>query len=76
MRDAAGPSLVTVLRRDWPLFLPIIVLVWGVLRLDRPAYAGALACAALLPVALYRDRSLSRVVSSLIAGLRSGWCGS
>jgi TRAP transporter 4TM/12TM fusion protein len=72
MRGTASPPLLAVLRRDWLFFVPIVVLVWGVLQLDRPAYAGAIACITLVPIAIHRDRNARRIASALVAGLREG----
>ncbi len=72
MRETASPPLLAVLRRDWLFFVPIVVLVWGVLQLDRPAYAGAIACITLVPIAIHRDRNARRIASALVAGLREG----
>ncbi|MDQ4135521.1 MAG: TRAP transporter large permease subunit, partial [Pseudomonadota bacterium] len=72
MRETASPPLLAVLRRDWLFFVPIVVLVWGVLQLDRPAYAGAIACITLVPIAIHRDRDARRIASALVAGLREG----
>lgn len=68
-------SIGTILRRDWPYLVPIFLLVWGVLNLNRPAFAGALACTALVPVALWRDRSPSRLARTLFFGLSEGMRG-
>ncbi|HEX2553440.1 MAG TPA: TRAP transporter fused permease subunit [Microvirga sp.] len=72
MRETGAPTLVAVLRRDWLFFVPIAALVWGVLHLDRPAYAGAIACLTLLPIALQRDRDPRRIAATLVMGLREG----
>jgi len=67
-----APTLVQVLRRDWFYFVPIAVLVWGVLKLDRPVFAGAIACLALIPMGLMRNRSPRAFVASIVAGLNNG----
>lgn len=72
MRETGAPPLLAVLRRDWLFALPIGILIWGVLHLDRPAYAGALACLALVPIALRRDRNAAVLAAALVAGLREG----
>lgn len=71
----AALSIGAILRRDWPYLVPILLLVWGVLNLNRPAFAGALACAALLPVALWRERSLPGLARALFFGLSEGMRG-
>lgn len=65
--------LGSVLRRDWYYFIPIGLLVWGVLSLDRPAFAGALACAALVPIGLYRAGGIRPFVASLLEGITDGF---
>ena len=62
--DASG--VFTVLRRDWYYFVPIAILVWFVLAYDRPVFSAALALASLLPVTLWRQRSLSKVVATVL----------
>ncbi|MFN3670869.1 MAG: TRAP transporter permease [Bosea sp. (in: a-proteobacteria)] len=69
------PSVLSVLRRDWIYLLPIGLLVWGVLSLNRPSFAGAIACAALLPVAILRERSPARLMKALFFGLSDGMKG-
>ncbi|MBK6677166.1 MAG: TRAP transporter fused permease subunit [Rhodocyclaceae bacterium] len=71
MVDGA-PTLAQVLRRDWIYFVPIALLVWGVLKLDRPVFAGAIACLALIPIGLLRHRSPKAFLGSLVAGLNNG----
>ena len=66
------PKLGAVLKRDWAYFVPIGILVWGVLSLDRPVLAGATACAALVPIGLWRDPSPKRFALALINGLADG----
>jgi TRAP transporter 4TM/12TM fusion protein len=63
------PSVATILRRDWVFLPPIGLIVWGVISLDRPAFAGAIACLALLPAALRGERHPSRILSSIYSGL-------
>jgi TRAP transporter 4TM/12TM fusion protein len=75
MSEGATPSILSVLRRDWLYLVPIGLLVWGVLTLNRPSFAGAIACAALLPVALLRERSPTRLLKSVIFGLSDGMKG-
>jgi TRAP transporter 4TM/12TM fusion protein len=67
-----APTLAQVLRRDWIYFVPIALLVWGVLKLDRPVFAGAIACLALIPIGLLRHRSPRAFLGSLVAGLNNG----
>jgi TRAP transporter 4TM/12TM fusion protein len=64
---ADTPSLTAVLRRDWYYFVPIALLVWFVLEYDRPVFSAALALASLLPIALWRRRSIPEVGRMLLA---------
>lgn len=75
MSEAAPPSLVTILRRHWAYLVPIALLVWGVLSLNRPAFAGAIAVAALVPVALWRYRSPRKLLHTIFFGLSDGMRG-
>ena len=75
MSQGETPSIFDVLRRDWAYLVPIGLLVWGVLSLNRPSYAGAIACAALLPVALLRQPNPLRLVKTLFFGLSDGMRG-
>jgi TRAP transporter 4TM/12TM fusion protein len=75
MSTGKTPSIVAILRRDWVYLLPIGLLVWGVLSLNRPSFAGAIAFASLLPVALLRDRSPTRLLKTLFFGLSDGMRG-
>jgi TRAP transporter 4TM/12TM fusion protein len=66
------PSVGEVLRRDWIYLIPLVTIAWGVVALNRPSYAGALACAALLPVLVLRIRPWSEVPKRLVRGLIDG----
>ncbi|WP_048709532.1 TRAP transporter permease [Microvirga massiliensis] len=69
------PSLVAVLRRDWLYLVPIGLLVWGVLSLNRPAFAGAIACASLIPLVILREKSPIAIVRAVLSGLSDGMRG-
>jgi TRAP transporter 4TM/12TM fusion protein len=60
------PSIVTVLRQNWYFFVPIFCLVWFVVVYDRPAFSAAIALAALVPIALWRQRSIVGVVRTVL----------
>lgn len=75
MSEGEAPSILAVLRRDWAYLVPIGLLVWGVLSLNRPAFAGALACAALVPVAIMRHPNPLALVKTLFFGLSDGMRG-
>lgn len=69
LKPSAGadmPSIVTVLRRDWYYFVPIAILVWFVLEYDRPVFSAALALAALVPITLWRQRSVRATVATIL----------
>lgn len=61
-----------VLAQQWIYLVPLITIGWGVIALNRPAFAGALACAALLPIVAWRERSPLRMVVSIGRGLVDG----
>jgi TRAP transporter 4TM/12TM fusion protein len=75
MSEGETPSILAVLRRDWLYLVPIGLLVWGVLTLNRPSFAGAIACAALLPVALIREKHPWRFLKAVFFGLSDGMKG-
>lgn len=72
--QAEIPKVGAVLRRDWIYLVPLVTIAWAVLALNRPAFAGAVACAALVPVILLRCRPLSdlpkRLGQALIEGMQ------
>ena len=65
--SADTPSLARVLRRDWYYFVPIAILVWFVLAYDRAVFSAALATAALVPITLWRTRSPTKTVTTILA---------
>ena len=75
MSEGKVPSVLAVVRRDWAYLVPIGLLVWGVLSLNRPAFAGALAVAALVPVAIWKDRSPRNLAKTLFFGFSDGMKG-
>jgi TRAP transporter 4TM/12TM fusion protein len=74
LAQADIPKVGAVLRRDWIYLIPLITIAWAVLALNRPAFAGAVACLALVPVILLRCRPLSdlpkRLAQALIEGMQ------
>jgi TRAP transporter 4TM/12TM fusion protein len=66
------PRFFEVVRRDWLYLIPLVTIAWGVVALNRPSYAGALACAALLPVLLFRVRPAREIPIRLTRGLIDG----
>jgi TRAP transporter 4TM/12TM fusion protein len=75
MSTGKTPSILSVLRRDWIYLVPIGLLVWGVLNLNRPSFAGAIACAALLPIAILRERTPLGLIKAIFFGLSDGMKG-
>jgi TRAP transporter 4TM/12TM fusion protein len=61
-----------VLRQDWMYLIPLVTIGWAVLSLNRPSFAGALACAALLPILLWRERRPGRMAAAIGRGLIDG----
>ena len=72
MEHADIPKVGQVLRRDWIYLVPLITIAWAVLALNRPAFAGAVACAALIPVMLLRCRPISDLPKRLALGFIEG----
>ena len=72
MNQGVIPSAGTVLKRDWVYLVPLVTIAWAVLALNRPSYAGALACAAIIPVMLLKIRPLSDIFPRLIKSLSDG----
>ena len=68
--NAETPRIVAVLRRDWYYFVPIALLIWFVLAYDRAVFSAALALASLMPIALWRKRSVVDVVRTLLAAFK------
>jgi TRAP transporter 4TM/12TM fusion protein len=66
------PRFLEVIRRDWLYLIPLVTIAWGVVALNRPSYAGALACAALIPVLLFRIRPWRETPIRLTNGLIDG----
>jgi TRAP transporter 4TM/12TM fusion protein len=59
--DTEVPKLGTVLLRNWYFFVPIFLLTWFVLYIDRPVLSAALALLSLLPIVMWRERDLVRI---------------
>jgi TRAP transporter 4TM/12TM fusion protein len=66
------PRFLEVIRRDWLYIIPLVTIAWGVIALNRPSYAGALACAALIPVLLFRIRPWREIPVRVTRGLIDG----
>jgi len=71
-----GDETITPLRSvflyQWPYFIPLITIAWAVLALNRPSFAGALACLAIVPVMLWKTRPITALPRELSLGLCSG----
>ena len=67
--SADTPSVLTVLRHSWYYLIPIFILVWYVLTVDRPAFSAALAMASLVPILLVRVRNPSAAGKALVRAL-------
>ncbi len=61
-----------VFRQQWPYLFPLITIAWAVLALNRPSFAGALACLAIVPVMLWRTRPIKTLPKQLGLGLCEG----
>ena len=72
MENADIPKVGKVLRRDWIYLVPLITIAWAVLALNRPAFAGAVACLALIPVMLLRCRPIGDLPKRLALGFIEG----
>jgi TRAP transporter 4TM/12TM fusion protein len=59
--DMEVPKLGTVLLRNWYFFVPIFLLTWFVVYIDRPVLSAALALLSLLPIIVWRERDLVRI---------------
>ena len=73
-----GESALRVLAENWLFLIPIVLIVWIVLAVDRPDLSAAAAIAALAVVALIRTRdpvaTLVRVRDGLVDALKRA-CG-
>jgi TRAP transporter 4TM/12TM fusion protein len=47
-------NIIAVLRQSWYYLIPIFILIWYVVTIDRPAFSAALALAALVPILFVR----------------------
>jgi len=75
MGDEATETITplrSVFLYQWPYFIPLITIAWAVLALNRPSFAGALACLAIVPVMLWRTRPITELPKELSLGLCSG----
>jgi TRAP transporter 4TM/12TM fusion protein len=63
--DADTPGFLTVVRRNWYFFVPVVLLIWFVLRYDRPVFSAAVALASLVPIALWRLRGIGKVLAAV-----------
>lgn len=73
--DASTPTVRQVLRKHWFYLIPIAVLVWGVLSLNRAAFAGGIACLSIIPIIAWRERSAKGFVVGLGHALSDGMKG-
>jgi TRAP transporter 4TM/12TM fusion protein len=65
--DADAPGFFFVVRHNWYFFVPIFLLVWFVLAHDRPVFSAAVALASLLPITLWRMRSVRKLVTTILS---------
>jgi TRAP transporter 4TM/12TM fusion protein len=70
--DETMTPLKSVFLYQWPYFIPLITIAWAVLALNRPSFAGALACLAIVPVMLWKTRPITTLPKELSLGLCSG----
>ena len=67
--EGRGESVLVVLRENWLFLVPIGLIVWIVLSVDRPDLSAAVAIAALAVVALIRSRDPKATAQRLRDGL-------
>jgi TRAP transporter 4TM/12TM fusion protein len=67
--EGRGESALLVLRENWLFLVPIGLIVWIVLSVDRPDLSAAVAIAALAVVALIRSRDPRATLQRLREGL-------
>ena len=67
--EGRGERVLTVLAENWLFLVPIGLIVWIVLAVDRPDLSAAVAIAALAVVALIRSRDPVATVARLRDGL-------
>ncbi|MGL4324474.1 MAG: TRAP transporter permease [Beijerinckiaceae bacterium] len=73
--DATTPTIRAVMAKYWYYLIPIAVLVWGVLSLNRAAFAGAIACLAVMPIIAYRAGTVKQFGKALGIALGDGMKG-
>jgi TRAP transporter 4TM/12TM fusion protein len=67
--EGRGERVLAVLAENWLFLVPIALIVWIVLTVDRPDLSAAVAIAALALVALIRSRDPKATVARLRDGL-------
>lgn len=67
--SADTPNVLTVLRHSWYYLVPIVILIWYVLTVDRPAFSAALALASLVPILMIRLRRPAAIGKALVRAL-------
>ncbi|MFA6265802.1 MAG: TRAP transporter fused permease subunit [Pseudolabrys sp.] len=66
---AETKNVFVVLRHSWYYLVPIAILIWYVLTVDRPAFSAALALAALVPILFFRVRGPITAGKALVRAL-------
>jgi TRAP transporter 4TM/12TM fusion protein len=69
LQPSAGadtPGFLTVVRHNWYFFVPVFLLVWFVLAYDRPVFSAAIALLSLVPITLWRLRSIRGVIAAIL----------
>lgn len=65
----ASETAWAVLRENWLFLIPIVLIAWVMLAVDRPDFSAAVAMAALVLVAVVRTRDPLRTIGEVGSGL-------
>jgi TRAP transporter 4TM/12TM fusion protein len=70
--DHEVEPLRSVIKNNWPYLIPLITIAWAVLALNRPGFAGALACLSIVPLMFWKARPLKTLPKQLGEALSEG----
>ena len=72
IRKESLPSVKETLLKHWVYLIPLGTIAWAVLALNRPSFAGALACLAVIPTMFAAKMNIACHIRALLRGLIDG----